>query len=218
MVTQRKGGVGKTTVAMNLAIYLRQRGREVAFLDLDPQRDGFDFFEERSRLYPELPGITHLALESPQKVEGAMRSLAKAGADTVVDCPPLDGAHVDRARMLADVLVLPFKAGGNDLRAFSRALSLYQVKVERNRNGPYHAQAPLMMAVLNEFRRRQVNDRLLQKWVEGSGLFLFAGCLGHRLEFKDAIARRQSVWEYAPGSSSATEALAVCEALQRGLR
>ena len=218
VITLRKGGVGKTTVAMNLAIYLRQLGRNLAYLDLDPQRDGYEFFKDRASLYPESPAITHIALEDPDQVESAMRSIARAGADAVVDCPPLDPPQVVRAQEVGDFLVFPFKAGGNDLRAFSRALSLHQAKMERagaTQDGHGRSQ---MFALVNEFMRGQRNDRLLLKWVQESGVFQFVGCLGRRVEFKDAIAKRQAVWEYAPDSSSAKEALAVCEALHRSAK
>jgi hypothetical protein len=119
---------------------------------------------------------------------------------------------------MGDFLVFPFKAGGNDLRAFSRALSLHQARLERQGGSSPTQGGPRVFALINEFMRGQLNDKLLLKWLQDSGVFQFVGCLGRRIEFKDAVARRQAVWEYAPGSSSATEALNLCEAIHRGAK
>ena len=80
VITLRKGGVGKTTVAMNLSIYLQQQGRNVAYLDLDPQRDGYEFFKrERSRLTEDLRRF-RTSLSSLSSMSRGWNSMGSPGA------------------------------------------------------------------------------------------------------------------------------------------
>ena len=95
----------------------------------------------------------------------------------------------------------------------SRALS--PAAAQRLASGMALPCQALLLPFTSKADGRQLNDRLLLKWIQESGIFQFVGCLGRRVEFKDAITKRQAVWEYAPDSSSAKEALAVCEALHR---
>ena len=105
VVSNGKGGGGKTTTAVYLAGAAAQRGRDAVFLvDGDRQASAAEWFETMP-----IPGVELLEAPSERTVARAME---RGDGIVVVDTPPGDERIVRAALARADALVIPTRAGG----------------------------------------------------------------------------------------------------------
>lgn len=110
VLANEKGGTGKSTVAVHLAVALAAEGKRVRLLDLDQrQRTSARYIENRmahARRY----GLS-LAMPEAAVVEAGAdpaAAVAEGGADILVfDTPGRDSEEGRRALALADTLVTP---------------------------------------------------------------------------------------------------------------
>ncbi len=106
-----KGGVGKSTLATHLAVWLHDRGFQVALLDTDKQRSSSVWIEQAE------PKIEVRVADTPENCLSAARDLIAAHDFVVGDAP---GGLEDLSRtllILADLAIFPISPSILDVRS-----------------------------------------------------------------------------------------------------
>ncbi len=118
-IAARKGGVGKTTLAMHLSVLASAPGRPALLLDTDPQHSLAWWHRLRKDDEPNL--IKADARELPDIIEAARR---ESFSRVIIDTPPHAEASILSAMRVADLIVVPTRPGPLDLAAVATTLDL----------------------------------------------------------------------------------------------
>ena len=124
VVTNLKGGVGKTTTAVYLAAVAAERGHEpVVLVDADRQASSAVWLEERP-----VEGVEVVEAPSERTLARAMR--ADEGV-VIVDTPPGDERIVQAAIAAADSVIIPTRAGGVEFPRVAVTLGMIPARTPR---------------------------------------------------------------------------------------
>ena len=114
VIGHHKGGTGKSTFAVNLAVELQRRGDSVLLLDADPTIKTTTLFAA-DREEAELPPIT--AIQKNGNLHQALVDFSSRYDHVLVDVPGKDSREMRTALAVADVLLSPTRATQADLDA-----------------------------------------------------------------------------------------------------
>jgi chromosome partitioning protein len=188
-IVSQKGGSGKTTIAVHLAVCAERAGKVAAIIDLDPQASAVEWHSRRAADTPEV--IT----STPGRLASLLKQAKENGADLVIiDTAP----HSDRAATiaadLADVVLIPCRPAAFDIAAIGTTLNILKLANAKARAAILLNAVPPRGGFTDEAE---------------TGLSALTAVvpvrMAHRAAYSHAVNDGRSVEEYDPNGKAADE-------------
>src|SRR5215475_2709967 len=198
-VGNTKGGVGKTTLAINFAIARASTGKDVLLVDGDEQHTAITFTELRTEQLGK-PGYTAVSLQGAA-LRTQVRQLASKYDDIIIDVGGRDTGSLRAALTVAHTLLIPVQPRSFDIWAVDHMAELVKEACEINTD-------LRALAILNAADAQgRDNADAGEALKEVEGITLLPVVIGRRKAFPNAAAGGQAVTEYTPKDAKAASEL-----------
>ncbi|MEW6427354.1 MAG: ParA family protein [Thermodesulfobacteriota bacterium] len=228
-VVNHKGGVGKTTSAVNIAAALAELGAKVLFVDLDPQGsatamlgvqddgEGLLLALQRTTSLPvqQLAGVgIDLVPSGPELVKARQRFSGAIGAELLrrcllqtpgdwqwilIDCPPSLGILTHNALLASSEVIIPVETNFLAFAGIHQMMETIAAMQAMQKDLAVRAVIPCRV-----HRRRKIHQQFMDRLVA-----LFPGKVAPEVRENVALAEApefgQSVLSYAPHSNGAAD-------------
>lgn len=186
----QKGGTGKSTLAIHLAVCASRRGKAVALVELDNQDTIKEWRAERTS--DDLEVVSARAQDLPRLLADAKKQRADL---VILDTAGRADTIAEQVIAAADVVLIPCRPFANDMRATPRTVA--QVKAVKKKG--QHAFIVLSSCPVQGTRHEEARAALAPL------LSVAPVDVHYYMAFADALNDGRSVEEYDPKSKAAQE-------------
>jgi chromosome partitioning protein len=188
-VIAQKGGTGKTTLTLSLAVAAMRTGKVAAVIDLDPQATASNWSDRRQEESPVVVSA------QPARLPHVLKSAEDSGAAVVlIDTPPRAEQTALTAAKAANLILIPCRPAIYDLETVSTTLELIRI-----------AGGKPVAAILNGVPPRGSKREQAEDVIKALGIPVCSASFGWRAAFSDAGALGLTAQEYELAGKAAIE-------------
>lgn len=184
----QKGGPGKTTLSLNLAVASEMAGQTTLIIDLDPQASIYKWWNRRE-------GETPVTISThAQALKNALEAAEETGVNLcILDTPPNADAAIRDAAKAADLFLIPCRPSMLDIDAIEQTIEIGKAaKVE-------------MRVVMNAVEARCSLLQPAKDAVEVYDVPCAPCTVGDRKAFKKSVPYGLAVDEFTPRDKKASD-------------
>jgi chromosome partitioning protein len=188
VILAQKGGSGKTTLAVHMAVCAARQKRRTALIDIDPQSSAFNWNESRDE------GRKLDAAKAEAGQIPALLQQAKAGGIdlAIIDTAPHSDSAAAIAAQYADLVLIPCRPARFDLDAIASTVQIATVAKKS------------ATVVINAAPRGKLAEEA-RAALERQGITVIDTVLHQRAAYSHAVIDGRSVHEYEPDGKAAAE-------------
>ena len=187
-IISQKGGTGKTTLAINLAVASELAGKPAVIIDLDPQASAKSWHDNRKEKSP-----TVISAQASRLAELMETAKTHGAALVIIDTAPHSETASLAAARAADLILIPCRPGILDIRAIATSADLAAL-----------SKTPAM-AVLTACPYRGTLPEEATAAIKTYGLPVAPVRITHRSAFIHSLTASQAVLEYERQGRGAEE-------------
>ncbi len=197
-LVNQKGGVGKTTIALNMAGCLSERGRRILLVDADPQGSVLQWQSIAE----------HHAFDVVHRPSASLlsdrRALTRNHDHVIIDAPPAIGDITRAVLAASDLAIVPIGPSPLDIWSSKETVALFPEAQKGNRQ--FAAKLLICRKIVGTRMGKEVREALLTY-----GIDLFESEISQRIAFVEAMITGRSVLDHAPHSEASKEIRKLCE-------
>jgi chromosome partitioning protein len=173
-LSHQKGGVGKSTLAFNLAAYFQKQGDACAVVDSDLQGTITEIYNNFSEDKETISGVRLIRRNAFKDYRELLQ--LNQYALIVVDTPPYLSAELNQIYSISDFVLVPTKPSVKDYLAISKTIQL--IRMAKEANPSVEAGVVINMAV-----RSSKFNSIIREELEKEDVRVLQTEIGQRVEF-----------------------------------